>query len=52
MLVLFRDRNLALPPLSFERIAFLHHLRGPERNLQARAVVQGLLEVIASCASA
>lgn len=52
MLVLFRDRNLALPPLYFERIAFLHHLRGPERNLQARAVVQGVLEVIASCASA
>jgi hypothetical protein len=52
MLVLFRDRNLALPPLYFERIEFLHHLRGPERNLQARAVVQGVLEVIASCASA
>jgi hypothetical protein len=51
-LALFRDRNLALPPLYFERISFLHHLRGPERNLQARAVVQGLLEVIASCASA
>jgi hypothetical protein len=52
LLTLFRDRNLALPPLYFERISFLHHLRGPERNLQARAVVQGLLEVIASCASA
>lgn len=52
LLALFRDRNLALPPLYFERISFLHHLRGPERNLQARAVVQGLLEVIASCASA
>jgi hypothetical protein len=52
LLVLFRDRNLAMPPLYFERILFLHHLRGPERNLQARAVVQGLLEVIASCASA
>lgn len=52
LLALFRDRNLTLPPLYFERISFLHHLRGPERNLQARAVVQGLLEVIASCASA
>ena len=52
LLALFRDRNLALPQLYFERIAFLHRLRGPERNLQARAVVQGLLEVIASCASA
>jgi hypothetical protein len=52
LLALFRDRNLALPPLYFERISFLHQLHGPERNLQARAVVQGLLEVIASCASA
>jgi hypothetical protein len=52
LLALFRGRNLALPPLYFERISFLHHLRGPERNLQARTVVQGLLEVIASCASA
>jgi len=52
LLVLFRDRHLALPPLYFERITFLHHLRRAERNLQARAVVQGLLEVIASCASA
>jgi len=52
LLALFRDSDLALPPLCFERIAFLHHLRGPERYLQARAVVQGLLEVIASCASA
>jgi hypothetical protein len=52
LLALLRDRNLALPPLYFERISFLHHLSGPERNLQARAVVQGVLEVIASCASA
>jgi hypothetical protein len=52
LLVLFRDRNLALPPLYFERILFLHHLRTSERTLQARSVVQGLLEVIASCASA
>jgi hypothetical protein len=52
LLALFRDRNLALPKLYSERILFLHHLRGPERNLQARAVVQGLSEVIASCASA
>jgi len=52
MLVLFRNGNLTLPPLYLERISFLHRLRGPERNLQARAVVQGLLEVIASCTSA
>ena len=52
LLVLFRDRNLALPPLYFKRILFLHHLRTSERTLQARSVVHGLLEVIASCASA
>jgi hypothetical protein len=52
ILVIFRDKSLALPPLHLERIRFLHHLDGPERNLQARAIVQGLLEVIASCTSA
>jgi hypothetical protein len=52
ILVIFRDKSLALPPLYLERIRFLHHVHGPERNLHARAIVQGLLEVIASCASA
>lgn len=52
ILVIFRDRNLILPRLHLERIRFLHNLLGPERNLQARAIVQGLLEVIASCTSA
>jgi hypothetical protein len=52
ILVIFRDRNLVLPPLHLERIWFLHHLRGPERNLQARAVVHGLMEALQSCASA
>jgi hypothetical protein len=52
ILVILRDRNLVLPTLHLERIQFLHHLRGPERNQQARAIVQDLLEVIAPCASA
>jgi hypothetical protein len=52
ILVIFRGRNLVLPALHLERIQFLHHLRGPECNLQARAIVQDLLEVIAPCASA
>ena len=52
ILVIFRDRNLVLPPLHLERIWFLHHLRGPERNLHARAVVHGLMEALQSCASA
>jgi hypothetical protein len=52
LLAIFRDRNLVFPTLHLERIQFLHHLRGPERNLQARAIVQYLLEVIAPCSSA
>jgi hypothetical protein len=52
LLLHYRDRNAALPPLYFERIWFLHLLRGAEQNLQARAVVQGLAEAIRSCASA
>jgi hypothetical protein len=52
ILVIFRDRNLILPPLHLERIRFLHRLRGPERNLQAVAVVHGLMEALQSCASA
>jgi hypothetical protein len=52
LLAHYRDNNLPLPPLSFERIWFLDRLRGPERNLQARAVVQGLIEAIKPCASA
>ena len=52
LLAIFRDRTLVLPALHLERIQFLHHLRGPERNQQARAIVQSLLEVITPCASA
>jgi hypothetical protein len=52
ILVIFRDRNLVSPALHLERIHFLHHLHGPERNQQARAIVQDLVEVIAPCASA
>ncbi len=52
LLTHYRDNNRPLPPLSFERIWFLNWLRGPERNLQARAVVQGLIEAMKPCASA
>lgn len=48
----FRKRDLTLPPHYFGRIWFLHYLRGPERNAQARAVVQGLTEAMASCTCA
>ncbi len=52
LLTHYRDNNRPLPPLSFERIWFLDRLRGPERNLQARAVVQRLIEAMKPCASA
>jgi hypothetical protein len=52
LLTHFRDNNLPLPPLLFERIWFLNWLRGPQRNLQARAVLQGLTEAMKPCASA
>jgi hypothetical protein len=52
LLAHYRDGSQPLPPLSFERIWFLNWLRGPERTLQARAVVQGLIEAMKPCASA
>jgi hypothetical protein len=48
----FRDRNLALPSLGFERIWFLHFLRGPERMAQTRAVLGMLTAELAPCTSA
>ena len=52
LLAHYRDNNRPLPPLSFERIWFLNWLRGAERNLQARAIVQELIEAMKPCASA
>src|SRR5580658_2912114 len=52
LLGIFRDRNLALPSLGFERIWFLHYLRGPERMAQTRAVLGMLTAELASCTSA
>jgi hypothetical protein len=52
LLGIFRDRNLALPSLGFERIWFLHFLRGPERMAQTRAVLGMLTAELAPCTSA
>lgn len=52
LLILFHDRNQALPSLVFERIWFLHSLRGPERMAQARAVLGMLTADMAACTSA
>ena len=48
----FHDGNRVLPGLSFERIWFLHSLRGPERMLQTRAVLGLLTAELAACTSA
>lgn len=52
LLGIFRDKNLALPSLGFERIWFLHYLRGPERMAQTRAVLGMLTAELAPCTSA
>ena len=52
LLSLFHDGNRALPGFSFERIWFLHSLRGPERMLQTRAVLGMLTAELTACTSA
>jgi hypothetical protein len=52
LLALFHDGNRVLPDLAFERIWFLHSLRGPERMLQTRAVLGMLTAEWAACTSA
>jgi hypothetical protein len=52
LLALFHDGNRVLPGLAFERIWFLHSLRGPERMLQTRAVLGMLTAELAACTSA
>lgn len=52
LLAVYHDQNLALPSLSFERILFLHLLRGPERMAQTRAILGTLAVELAPCTSA
>lgn len=48
----FNDENRALPSLAFERIWFLHYLRGRERMAQTRAVLGMLTAGMPACTSA
>jgi hypothetical protein len=52
LLTIFHDENLHLPRLAFERIWFLHYLRGPERMAQTRAVLGMLMAELEACTSA
>jgi hypothetical protein len=49
LLDIFHDKKLALPSLGFERIWFLHYLRGPERMAQTRAVLGVLTAELTAC---
>jgi hypothetical protein len=49
LLAIYRDQRLALPMLLFERICFLHYIRGPERMAQTRAVLGTLTAELAAC---
>jgi hypothetical protein len=48
----FHDENRALPSLVFERVWFLHYLRGRERMPQTRAVLGMLTAELRACTSA
>ena len=52
VLCYFRDRNLSLPRYFFERAWFLHYLRGPERMLQTRTLLNTLAMESGECTSA
>jgi len=52
LLLYFRDRNVPLPRYFLERAWFLHYLRGPERMLQTRALLNTLTAETGECTSA
>jgi len=52
LLGIYRDQGRTLPRLLFERICFLHYIRGPERMAQTRAVLGTLTAELAACTSA
>jgi hypothetical protein len=51
LLLYFRDRNVPLPRYFFERAWFLHYLRGPERMLQTRVLLNTLATETGECTS-
>ena len=51
LLLYFHDRDLPLPQHFFERAWFLHYLRGPERMLQTRALLNTLTAETGACES-
>lgn len=51
LLLYFHDRDLPLPQYFLERAWFLHYLRGPERMLQTRALLNTLTTETGACKS-
>ncbi len=52
LLSVYCEENRALPMLAFERICFLHCIRGPERMAQTRAILGTLTAELLACTSA
>ena len=52
LLLYLRDRSVPLPRYFFERAWFLHYLRGPERMLQTRALLNTIATGTGECTSA
>jgi hypothetical protein len=52
ILAAYFDQRRALPMLSFERICFLHCIRGAERMAQTRAILGTITAELAVCTSA
>lgn len=52
ILAAYLDQRRSLPMLAFERICFLHYIRGAERMAQTRAILGTLTAELASCTSA
>lgn len=51
LLAIYSNQSLALPMLLFERICFLHCIRGAERMSQTRAVLGTLTAELPACTS-
>jgi len=51
LLAVYREQARPLPMLLFERICFLHCIRGPERMAQTRAILGTLTAELLVCTS-
>lgn len=52
VLAVYREQSRPLPMLAFERICFVHCIRGPERMAQTQAILGTLTAELPACMSA